>query len=142
MSNHHIDCIMPAAGLSSRMGHWKMMLPYRNHTILDESIENALTFCTRVILVVGYRSEELIDKFKDKKGVEVIVNAHYTNGMFGSIQQGAKEVETEHFFVCHGDMPCINTSIYRDVWALRGEHIVFPGKTLKIQGIPYYFPFQ
>ncbi len=36
-----IDCIITAAGLSSRMGQWKMMLPWEQGTILDTSIKNA-----------------------------------------------------------------------------------------------------
>ncbi|NGD67297.1 NTP transferase domain-containing protein, partial [Serratia marcescens] len=50
-----IDCIITAAGLSSRMGQWKMMLPWQQGTILDTSIKNALQFCSRIILVTGYR---------------------------------------------------------------------------------------
>ncbi|WP_152906355.1 NTP transferase domain-containing protein, partial [Klebsiella aerogenes] len=34
-----VDCIITAAGLSSRMGQWKMMLPWRGTTILDASIK-------------------------------------------------------------------------------------------------------
>ena len=52
-----IDCIITAAGLSSRMGQWKMMLPWEQGTILDTSIKNALQFCSRIILVTGYRGE-------------------------------------------------------------------------------------
>lgn len=54
-----IDCIITAAGLSSRMGQWKMMLPWEQGTILDTSIKNALQFCSRIILVTGYRGNEL-----------------------------------------------------------------------------------
>ncbi|MDE8740011.1 NTP transferase domain-containing protein, partial [Escherichia coli] len=50
-----IDCIITAAGLSSRMGQLKMMLPWEQGTILDTSIKNALQFCSRINLVTGYR---------------------------------------------------------------------------------------
>ncbi|MCW8331173.1 molybdenum cofactor cytidylyltransferase [Photobacterium sp. SDRW27] len=123
----YVDCVMPAAGLSSRMGDWKMMLPYRHQTILDASIENALRFCSRVILVAGYRSNELVERYKLKQGVKMVVNAHFESGMFSSIQQGVSAVETDHFFICHGDMPCITSDIYRQVWAQRGSQTVFPG---------------
>lgn len=122
-----LDCVMPAAGLSSRMGRWKMMLPYRQHTVLDESIENALRFCSRVILVAGYRADELVEKYAEKERVIVVVNTDYRQGMFSSIQCGVNKVESEHFFICHGDMPCIEPDIYRQVWLQRGAHTVFPG---------------
>lgn len=122
-----IDCVMPAAGLSSRMGSWKMMLPYLHHTILDESIENALGFCSRVILVVGHRGEELVRRYESSGRVDVIVNQDFSLGMFSSIQQGVRHVSTDNFFISHGDMPCISPEIYHAVWMIRGEHTVFPG---------------
>lgn len=38
-SRERCDCLITAAGLSSRMGAWKLMLPYRQSTILDESLK-------------------------------------------------------------------------------------------------------
>jgi len=134
-----VDCVMPAAGLSSRMGSWKMMLPYQNHTILDESIENALQFCSRVILVAGYRGSELVERYQLKQDVKVIVNTYFERGMFSSIQQGVEAVETEHFFISHGDMPCVSLDIYQQVWAKRGRHTVFPG-TPEQPGHPVLLP--
>lgn len=134
-----VDCLMPAAGLSSRMGRWKLMLPYQHHTILDESIENALRFCSRVILVAGYRGDELVQRYQNKSGVEVIVNTHYEQGMFSSIQQGVGLIQTEYFFICHGDMPCVSPDIYQQVWLHRGRHTVFPGTTAQ-PGHPVLLP--
>lgn len=137
--NQIVDCVIPAAGLSSRMGSWKMMLPYLQHTILDESIENALGFCSRVILVVGYRGEELIQRYRDNDRVLVVMNPHYSKGMFSSIQQGVLKVKTENFFISHGDMPCVSSDIYQKVWQCRGVHTVFPG-TVKKPGHPVLLP--
>lgn len=36
------QCIMLAAGLSSRMGKWKMMMPWGEGTILDSALASAL----------------------------------------------------------------------------------------------------
>ena len=38
-SRERCDCLITAVGLSSRMGAWKLMLPYRQSTILDESLK-------------------------------------------------------------------------------------------------------
>ncbi len=62
-SRERCDCLITAAGLSSRMGAWKLMLPYRQSTILDESLKNALVLCDRIILVVGHRADELISRY-------------------------------------------------------------------------------
>ncbi|QFU22736.1 NTP transferase domain-containing protein [Shewanella eurypsychrophilus] len=122
-----IDCVMPAAGLSSRMGEWKMMLAYQNQTILDKSIENALKFCSRVILVAGYRSDELIERYKQHSGVTVTVNEGYRLGMLSSIKVGIAQVQSEHFFIAHGDMPCLTAELYRYCWQQRGLYSLFPG---------------
>lgn len=135
VQRQHVDCVMPAAGLSSRMGRWKMMLPYLHHTILDESIENALGFCSRLILVVGHRGDELVQRYQNNDNIVVVVNPGFEQGMFSSIQQGVKQVKTDNFFICHGDMPCISADIYQDVWDKRGQHTVFPG-TVETPGHP------
>ena len=64
-----IDCIITAAGLSSRMGQWKMMLPWEQGTILDTSIKNALQFCSRIILVTGYRGNELHERYANQSNI-------------------------------------------------------------------------
>lgn len=70
-----VDCIITAAGLSSRMGKWKMMLPWRDGTILDASIKNALQFCSRIIVVTGFRGEALQARYCNWKNVEVRADA-------------------------------------------------------------------
>ncbi len=109
----NIDCIIPAAGLSSRMGKWKLMLPYKNSTIIEQSVDNALRLCSRVILVTGYRGNELADLFAGRSGVVTVRNTDYERGMFSSIQTGTPMVETEYFFITMGDMPEIGSGLFQ-----------------------------
>ncbi|WP_261858931.1 molybdenum cofactor cytidylyltransferase [Photobacterium sanguinicancri] len=139
LSPKRLDCVIPAAGLSSRMGSWKLMLPYQQHTILDASIENTLSFCSRVILVVGHRWLELVEKYKDNERVLLVRNESYKDGMFSSIQQGLKHVESDYFFITHGDMPCIPSYIFHDLWFARGGCTVFPGSAIR-PGHPVLIP--
>lgn len=122
-----LDCIMPAAGLSSRMGEWKIMLPYKNSTILEASIKNALSVCSRVILIAGYRSNELIEIMGEYPNVEIVINENYKQGMFSSIQQGVNHVTSEYFCIAHADMPCINSELYHKLWRARTKGSVFLG---------------
>ena len=122
-----IDCIMPAAGLSSRMGEWKLMLPYNHSTIIENSVKNALSVCSRVILVIGYRADELIEKMRPYENVKIIINENYQQGMFSSIQAGLKHVSSEHFFISHADMPCITSEIYHKLFQASSQGSVFPG---------------
>lgn len=122
-----LDCIMPAAGLSSRMGAWKLMLPYNDETILEASVKNALAICSRVILIAGYRSDELIEKMSAYPNVSIVINKDYQQGMLSSIKLGIEHVQSDYFFIAHADMPCIGADIYFQLWQARGAGSIFPG---------------
>ena len=107
-----IDCIITAAGLSSRMGQWKMMLPWQQGTILDTSIKNALQFCSRIILVTGYRGNELHER--------------YAQGLLTSVKAAVPAVKTEYCFLTHGDMPTLTIDIFRKIWSLRNDGAILP----------------
>ena len=111
----NVDCLIPAAGFSSRMGKWKLILPYKNSTIIENSIKNAAEVCTRIIVVTGYRGSELKDLVEQTPHVLTIRNKNYQNGMFSSIQTGVKLVESEWFFITMGDMPDINKDIFNSL---------------------------
>ncbi|RZM93697.1 molybdenum cofactor cytidylyltransferase [Escherichia sp. E14V7] len=121
-----IDCIITAAGLSSRMGQWKMMLPWQQGTILDASIKNALQFCSRIILVTGYRGNELHNRYASHSNITIIYNPDYAQGLLTSVKAAAPAVQTEHCFLTHGDMPTINRDIFLKIWSLRNNGAILP----------------
>lgn len=111
------ECIMLAAGLSSRMGKWKMMMPWGEGTILDSALASALAFCDRVVLVTGFRGDELAACYREHPGVEVVFNPQYQDGMFSSIQCGVGHIRASRFFLALGDMPEVTPDVYRRLWA-------------------------
>lgn len=121
-----MDCIINAAGLSSRMGRWKMMLPWREGTILDASIQNALQFCSRVILVTGFRAEELHSRYKENPRIKLVYNADYRCGLFTSVLCGSYAVESEYCFITHGDIPVLRAEIFQVIWSFRHYGVVIP----------------
>ncbi|MEB6379013.1 NTP transferase domain-containing protein [Leclercia adecarboxylata] len=121
-----VDCIITAAGLSSRMGRWKMMLPWREGTILDASISNALQFCSRVIVVTGFRAEDLQARYRHQDKVTLVHNPDYENGLVGSVITGVRAVSTDYCFITPGDLPCLHGNIYREMWALRTDGAILP----------------
>lgn len=121
-----VECIITAAGLSSRMGKWKMMLPWRDGTILDASIKNALQFCSQIILVTGFRADELEARYRHHENVTLVHNPDYETGLVGSVITGARAVTTDYCFITTGDLPCLHGDIYRDLWALRAEGAILP----------------
>lgn len=121
-----VECIITAAGLSSRMGQWKMMLPWREGTILDASIKNALQFCSRIILVSGFRADELQARYADNTNITLVHNPDYHSGLFSSVLAGSQAVTTEYCFITHGDLPCLNHDIFNEIWKLRGDCAILP----------------
>lgn len=121
-----VDCIITAAGLSSRMGTWKMMLPWREGTLLDASINNALQFCSRIILVTGFRAQELQARYQHRENVTLVHNPDYENGLVSSVITGARAVSTDYCFITPGDLPCLEGEIYRQLWALRTGGAILP----------------
>ena len=110
-----VGCVMLAAGGSTRMGTWKMILPWGSSTIIEHSARTALKVCARLTLVAGFRAEELIDRFQDWPQVEVVRNPDYKTGMFSSVQAGAQAVAEGSFFLALADMPGVGEAIYRDL---------------------------
>jgi molybdenum cofactor cytidylyltransferase len=107
------DCVMLAAGASSRMSQWKMTLPFGTGTVIEASVRAALEVCGRVILVTGHRSEELIELFSGQERVLPVVNERYAEGMFCSIRRGVEEVRSKRFYLSLGDMPRVGAEVYR-----------------------------
>lgn len=111
------QCVMLAAGLSSRMGKWKMVMPWGAGTILDSALASALSFCDRVVLVTGFRGDELAAYYQDYPGIDIVHNPDYTAGMFSSVQRGVEAITSERFFLALGDMPEVTPDVYRALWA-------------------------
>ncbi|WP_263079032.1 NTP transferase domain-containing protein [Endozoicomonas sp. Mp262] len=128
-----VSCLITAAGLSSRMGQWKMMLPFgpKGRTILDYSIANALKFCHQVILVTGHRSDELQDRYQAQPRLRIVQNPSYRLGLFSSIQTGIRHFQSQdcqgdYLFISHGDMPLISDTVFEKLWNQRQQDTLFP----------------
>lgn len=123
---NNIEAVILAAGASRRMGEWKMILPFAGKTIIENSVYQALAVCSKVILVAGYRCQELKKLFVAEKRVMVAVNDDYEQGMFSSVKLGTGAVSSEWFFLGLGDMPLVKADIYRLLLKYKGTDAVIP----------------
>jgi molybdenum cofactor cytidylyltransferase len=121
-----VDCIVPAAGRSERMGRWKPLLPFGAGTIAGTVVAAALEACDRVILVAGYRGSELAAAFAAEPRVVVVENPEWQVGMFSLIRRGAAEVRRPRFFVSLADMPFVVPAVYRALLEAPAADFVFP----------------
>jgi molybdenum cofactor cytidylyltransferase len=121
------DCVIPAAGLSSRMttgeesdvpeaGYPKSLLELQGKPLLLHAVDNALAVCRRCIVVTGHGRKDVEALLRRARpGVEVVFNSDYRQGMFSSIRAGSRLVRSEWFFVAPGDMPMLAPELYRMV---------------------------
>jgi molybdenum cofactor cytidylyltransferase len=120
------------------MGGWKPLLPFEGSTIIERVVERALEACSRVILVTGYRSEELATVFRGRPRVSAVENRDWQLGMFSSIRRGVGSVTTSRFFVTLGDMPWIRPEVYHALLCFPPADVVFPVFD-RVRGHPVLF---
>lgn len=83
-----VSAILLAAGESKRMGRLKQLLPLGKTSVVEQAIDNLLNSeVIEVIVVVGYRAEEIIKKIATKP-VKIALNPIYQRGMSTSIIAG------------------------------------------------------
>jgi len=106
--------VIIAAGQSERMTpHYKLLLPLNGQSVLRHSIFSMLPFVSRIIVVTGYRSEDIIEHIKDIERVQTIFNLNHQQGMFSSIITGVTQVIGEHAFILPADCPCVSAEVYQ-----------------------------
>jgi molybdenum cofactor cytidylyltransferase len=121
-----MDCVIPAAGTSTRMGRWKPMLSWGRKTVVETTVENALAVCSRVILVTGHRTNEIGALFEHRPEIVITANPDFSEGLFSSIQTGVRLVTTRRFFVTLADMPLISPEVYQTLLSASVSDVVRP----------------
>jgi molybdenum cofactor cytidylyltransferase len=119
-----------AAGMSERMGVPKMMLPFdENRTFLDVITESYLDFgCSEVIVVVNETNSSLVEEYKRKGRIKIVINKHPDWQRFYSIQLGLKSMDNPGAVFIHNvDNPFVNSEVLNELTkALNEPGIVVP----------------
>ena len=85
----HLAAIIPAAGFSSRMGVFKPLLPVGDRLAIEKPILAFKAAGIETIIVVTGHKSHLLEPVLKRHPVEIVVNAHYKEGMFSSVRAGA-----------------------------------------------------
>ena len=120
------DTVILAAGLSSRMGSFKPLMPYGQSTLIETVVDAALEVSERIILVVGHRSPDIINLKHWDERVIIAINEQYEKGMFSSVKVGAALVKSPRFFIVLGDQPQISMSVYQQLLAAETADVIQP----------------
>ena len=85
-----------AAGLSTRMGRPKALLPWMGKTLVEYQLaQMAESRVEGVVLVLGHEAEAIMARGVGRIGVKVMVNREYERGRASSVVAGVKAVPTE-----------------------------------------------
>jgi len=107
-----------AAGKSERMGKNKLLLPYRKHTVIEESLfqltESGLD---EVIVVTGFQMEKIRKLIEDRfeKKIKVVYNENYNSGRAESIKCALRNIDERSDAVLFmvADKPSIKSGLIK-----------------------------
>ena len=151
-----ISGILLAAGLSTRMGQPKQLLPFGEKTIVETVIDNMLNAkFSNVVVVLGHYEDQIQDLLNDYQ-VTTVYNPDYREGMLTSAQAGVKSLnlasvsnlheDSDHnnrtaFSIMLVDQPFITTTLIDtviDAYLQTDKGIVLPSYKYK-RGHPAVF---
>ena len=125
-----ISIIIPAAGLSSRMGEDnKLMMQFRGHpTLLDATLAAATSVATDDVVVVTGHEGDAIMSIAERHSVRLVYNPNFKRGMGSSIKAGIASTHPAHgLMVWPADMPLISKASFEKVIQFGGpDNIVRP----------------
>ena len=102
-----VSAILLAAGLSRRMGQDKLLLIYKEKSLLQHSIDLMvkLPVFERILVTSDARVEHLVLT----PGIRLVVNPLPENGQSGSIHTGIKAATGSHYLFLAADQPRITS---------------------------------
>ena len=106
-----ISAILLTAGQSKRMGELKQLMHLGRSTIVEQAVTNMLeSLVDEVIVVVGYKAEDVIKAISDKS-IKVAINPDYDQGMSTSIIAGLNMVHSkiQAVMIALGDQPLVGS---------------------------------
>ena len=111
-----IGAVVAAAGLSSRMGAFKPLLPFGGSTVIERCLANLREAgAGEIVVVTGHRAAELEEKLADS-GVRLVRNPDYAQTqMFDSLRVGLRALseDCEVILLTPGDVPLVKPETIR-----------------------------
>lgn len=118
-SADRLTAVVLAAGMSSRMGTPKPLLPLRGRTLLQWSIAGLQQIIApeQIVVVTGHQREQIEASLSPNR-VKTIFNPEYeTGGMLSSVQAGVRAVagQCDAAFIALGDQPMIRSQSLQEL---------------------------
>jgi CTP:molybdopterin cytidylyltransferase MocA len=120
MSARKIGAVVAAAGLSSRMGAFKPLLPFDGVTVIERCIANLrMAGASEIVVVTGHRAGKLTERLANS-GVTVVHNPLYAETqMFDSLCLGLRALpaDCDTILLTPGDVPLVKPETVRALLA-------------------------
>lgn len=133
--SHRIGGLVLAAGLSQRMGDFKPLMPLRDKTLIENTIDSML-MCgiSSVTVVLGYRGSQVEEILRSRYIGDALTlaynNDYATTDMLTSVKIGLSAMpQCDAFFLLPGDMPVVAKQTFLAVYRAMphtAPGIVFP----------------
>lgn len=108
------------------MGKAKMLLPFKDTTILEKILDEVLVLNPGIVSVVTGRYHGEISSIIKNPVVELVYNAEYQKGMSSSIQKGLTAMlkqckDMQFLFILVADQPFLNQALLQRMIQLHQE---------------------
>lgn len=111
--------VVVAAGLSSRMGDFKPLLPLNGKTVIENTLDGLLNSnVEKIVLVLGFKGDEIEKIISKKYDDEVLIVYNHKfeeSDMMTSVKIGLSKIEKYNYnavFILPGDIPSIESKTY------------------------------
>lgn len=108
------------------MGNWKLLMDFKGKSLIKHALDNAFDCTGRIIVVGGYKIDELRVHLRDYINIKIVENPDYKQGMITSVQKALPYVHSQKFFVSLADMPLIPPEIYSQMSKQEFPNALFP----------------
>jgi molybdenum cofactor cytidylyltransferase len=140
-----IGAVVLAAGLSSRMGVQKLLLPWKGKTVIETGVDTLIhSKITEIVIVTGRDAEQIASSLKSKP-VQIIYNPDFADGnMITSLRIGLKALRNRvnAILMVLADQPQMletTVKLLVDEWNQNPDSLCIPSYQMH-RGHPWVIP--
>jgi molybdenum cofactor cytidylyltransferase len=87
-----VSAVIPAAGMSTRMGQNKLLMSFKGKSLIAHAVDTLLASeVDEVVVVLGHEAEKVMEKLEGKQ-VKFVKNPNYREGLSTSVRAGVSAV--------------------------------------------------
>ena len=125
-SKRGLSAVVAAAGLSSRMGAFKPLLPFDGTTVIRRCVERLQQAgAAELVVVVGHRGGEIAEELEGT-GASIVFNPDFRETqMFDSLCLGLRALRSPggRVLLTPGDVPWVSAALIRSLAERNGDFV-------------------